>query len=85
MLNITIDLIPFGLTTHTRTLRTLRITNTGKGTKHKGDYIAEFIGEKGGVYRRVEITGFPRKRKGPWDLVYEALTKLKEGGVKCGG
>ena len=80
MLRVTVELHPFGMDAHKKTLRTLHIVNTGKGTKTNGNYSAVFIGEKGKVYKRIEILNFKRKQKGPWQLVYQALRTFEGRG-----
>jgi hypothetical protein len=77
MLRITIDIVPFGLESKKKTLRTLEISNIGGGKDDStADYLVRFAGEEGNTYKRSRIRSHKRKYYGPWNLVLKAIQTL---------
>lgn len=72
MLEIKIDLIPFGYIPKTKQIGTIRIWNDGKGTHSLGDYGYEIIHESGEILFSGEYKGFKRK-DGVFNLLKEIL------------
>lgn len=62
MIDIKINIIPFGQTELTRLVGAVHIANDGTGTRTKGNYRYKIV-HKGRVYREGTIKGFPRKQK----------------------
>lgn len=78
MLRLTLEMVPFGMDSHKRTIGIVEISNIG-GTPEKGDY---HIRTRGCVYPEdANLMGFSR-RLGAWSLVKNSLKKLK---LKRGG
>lgn len=80
MLRITIELLPGGDDSAPQHLGTGYITNDGKGTQGSGNYDCSFSKWRSAeVWRRGRVVGFPRKTRGPWDLLYRALRNAVGG------
>lgn len=77
MLKITVEIIPFGVESLTRKLGEGYIINDGTGIGNKGNYNCEFKEFDKYLEDKVKIKEFDRDR-GFWELIYEALKKLKE-------
>lgn len=75
MLRITIELLPFGSEARKRHLGTMEISNDGTGDLEIGNYDVRLSkwGRPGQTWRRGRVEGFPRRRLGPYDLLYRAL------------
>lgn len=75
MLVVTIELWPGGDQARKRHLGTARIANDGRGTLSAGDYDVTLsrCGQPNQAWRRGRVEGFPRRRLGPWDLLYRSL------------
>lgn len=75
MIKITVELIPASAPHESRHLGTALIYNDGTGTPTTGNYCAVLSrrGRPKSVWREGKISGFPRKRLGPWDLLLWAL------------
>lgn len=80
MLVIKIELWPKGDERRKRTLHVGFITNTGKGTKTRGEYRVglskKLRGPRLTPWKEGVVNGFPRKRLGAWDLLYRALRDI---------
>lgn len=74
MLRVTIELLPHGDESRKRHLGTMEIANVG-GTPSRGNYRARLSkrGKPKQLWKEGAVTGFPRKRLGPYDLLYRAL------------
>ena len=97
MIIVTVELAPGGDTSKKRHLGTAKIANDGSGSLTAGNYV--FTVSKWGrpmeMLKGGRVEGFPRKRLGPWDLLYRALetvvgvrndvtrTRLVRGLVDC--
>lgn len=81
MLVVTIELWPRGDESRKRHLGTARIVNDGTGTADSGNYRVELSkwGRPKSVWRQGTVRGFPRRRRGPWDLLYRALGAAVRG------
>ncbi len=75
MIKITIELIPASAPDRPRHLGTALIHNDGTGTPTVGNYRVSLSrrGRPKSVWKEGAISGFPRKRLGPWDLLLWAL------------
>lgn len=75
MIRVTVELIPHGDESRKRHLGTAIIANTGAGTEALGNYKVSLSrrGQPESVWKDGAISGFPRKRLGPWDLLLWAL------------
>lgn len=62
MIDIKINMMPFGQQEYLRLLGAIHISNDGTGTLTKGNYKYKIV-HKGRVYRTGEIKGFPRRQK----------------------
>lgn len=67
MLRVTVQLIPRGDETKTRTLATLEIANDGTGDENTGNYRGRLLAEYG--RRDGVVRGFRRKTQSVWTLV----------------
>lgn len=74
MLVVTIELWPRGFETNKQTIGKMYIANDGTGTLTQGNYDA-IIKKRGTntTWKIGRIEGFPRKRLGPWYLLYRLL------------
>lgn len=72
MVKITVELVS-ARTGQTKVLGTAIIANTGEGDESTGNYSVTLNGWNRKAWRRGKVLGFPRKRLGPWDLVFRAL------------
>ena len=74
MLRITIDLLS-ARTGKCTTLGVAEIGNDGTGTQTYGNYNVRLFkwGSGRRLWRTGKVTEFPRQRRGPWDLLYQAL------------
>ena len=72
MIRITIELCPRGDTKNTKLLGTAIISNDGTGTDQIGNYNITL--NKGGKFlKKGRLEGFPRKKFGVWDLLFDCL------------
>jgi len=62
MIDIKINMIPFGQLEYGRLIGAVHISNDATGTRTKGNYRYKLV-HKGRVYREGTIKGFPRQRK----------------------
>lgn len=62
MIDIKINMTPFGVKEFSKLLGAIHISNDGTGTLTKGNYKYKLV-HKGRVYRRGEIKEFPRQKK----------------------
>lgn len=72
MLQVTIELWPFGQEEYKRVIGGLQIANDGTGTKEKGNYVYR---ESQNDEWKPSVTGFDRDTKEVERLVYEVLKK----------
>ncbi len=83
MIFVRAEIWPWGNKARARVLGDAVIANTGKGTTTSGKYVF-WISKVGGfadptsakskeIWRRGELSGFPRLRLGVWDLLFRAL------------
>lgn len=54
----------------------IRLYNDGTGTLARGNYVIELLDKNGKVYRRGFVKDFPRRSKGPWELLRLALNDV---------
>ncbi len=75
MIVVTIELWPHGDESKKKHLGTAKIANDGRGTLTEGDYdvVLSKTGRPNQTWRKGRVTEFPRRRLGPWDLLYRAL------------
>lgn len=78
MLVVKIELWPKGDEGAAREVGRLHITNDGTGDLVVGNYRAELLksaeyAKRPGVWRRGRVESFPRRRLGPYDLLFRAL------------
>lgn len=85
MLVVRIELWPRGDRSQAREIATGMIVNDGKGTTEMGLYDVLLlkrnrgvirVAHVGDVWKRGRVEGFPRKRLGPWDLLFRALASI---------
>jgi hypothetical protein len=80
MVVVTVALWPGGDKSRAKVLGEAEIANVG-GTRETGDYEVRLL--KWGAGRRTwktgRVTGFPRLKLGPWDLLYRALAAIVAG------
>ena len=80
MIRVTIELLPGGYEAGRKVLGIAEIANDGQDTGatdgRLGSYrvrLSKREPKVNEVWRRGQVHGFPRKRLGAWDLVYQAL------------
>ncbi len=75
MIRVTIQLLPFGNEANARHLGTIDIANDGTGTAERGNYKVRLAGFRGphSRWREGAVRDFPRKSRGPYDLLLRAL------------
>lgn len=80
MIVVRVELWPQGDKSKARCLGEAEIANVGD-TQQAGDYDVRLL--KWGAGRRTwkagRVTGFPRLKLGPWDLLYRALAAIVHG------
>jgi hypothetical protein len=75
MIYIKVELWPFGDKTKAKSLGEMYVANVG-GTSTRGVYKSLLKDSKGRAFRKGEVTDFPRKRLGAFDLMYRALKNM---------
>lgn len=75
MIRITVELLPGGHEAGKRHLGTAEIWNDATGTETTGHYRFRLSmwGRPDSTWRSGIVRNFPRKRRGPWDLLFQAL------------
>lgn len=79
MLKITIELVPFGIKNASRKIGEIEIGNDGTSKdKDIGNYVVKLhkspeYAKKPGIWKKGFVKNFPRKKLGPYDLLYRAL------------
>jgi len=68
MIRITVEIVPFGVETHKRTISTMEIINDGTGSPHSGNYYSRLDGKLTGK----TVKDFARSR-GSWELIKKFL------------
>lgn len=78
MILIKVELWPGGDANLKRDLGQALIYNDGRGTLESGDYQVRLYkwGKSKSVWKTGSVKDFPRKRLGPWDLLYRALKEI---------
>jgi hypothetical protein len=82
MIRVIIELLPHGFEDGKETIGLIEIANDGIKSKEdltKGDYQYKMMkssryAKRPGVYKQGSIKGFPRKRLGPYDLLFRVLS-----------
>ena len=80
MIHITIEMWPGGDKTKSKLLGEGYITNQG-GTREVASYYVQLLkspeyakpGNEGQLWKDGNVSGFPRQRLGPWDLLLRSL------------
>jgi hypothetical protein len=79
MIVIRIELWPRGDKEKAQLLGEIEITNDGTGTVQIGNYNTKLYKwskgrtKRGGIWKQGKVTGFPRLKLGPYDLLLRAL------------
>lgn len=78
MLRVTIELLPHGDESKAEVVGVATIVNTGEGTAETGSYEVKLMktakfAKRPGVWREGRVSGFPRLKLGPYDLLYRCL------------
>ena len=75
MINITIELIPFGVITEKKTLATIAIVNNGTGTSKTGnyDYMLSKQNLPKSIWKTGKVFNFKRKRHNVYKLLQLVL------------
>ena len=86
MLRITIELLPHGSEKHKKPLGMATITNDGTGSESFGNYNVKlytwhepplkYLVQLTRTWKTGRVELFPRKTRGPWDLLYRALRDI---------
>ena len=74
MVRVTIELVPFGIESRKRVMGIAEIGNDATGDRETGNYtftLSKFDGK--GIWKKGAVTGFPRIKLGPYDLLYRVL------------
>jgi hypothetical protein len=75
MIRVTIELIPQGDESRKKNLGVVEIANDGQGTQTHGNYMVKLskFGKPTHTWIKGIVQNFPRKTKGPYDLLLQAL------------
>ena len=75
MIRVTIHILPMGDAERARHLGTIDIANDGTGTAEHGNYKVRLSKFKSAhsLWREGAVRGFPRRTRGPYDLLLRAL------------
>lgn len=78
MIVVRIELWPAGSEERKRELGVAYIANDASGTPGSGNYNVRLMksaeyATRPGVWKKARVENFPRRRLGPWDLLYRAL------------
>lgn len=75
MIRVTIELIPQGDESKKKNLGVVEIANDGEGTITHGNYMVRLskFGKPTHTWIKGVVKNFPRKVKGPYDLLLQAL------------
>lgn len=86
MIQVTIDLIPWGVEERRQNLRTIQIANQG-GSRHdrRGNYRCVLFGKRGQALREAEVKNWPRLSRPVEELVAEAVRQLRTNPNAIGG
>lgn len=76
MLNIRIELWPYGDKSKAKVLGECRIANDDTGTRRLGNYTATILTPRGKVLTTGKVTGFPRLELDSWHLLRRVLQAL---------
>lgn len=84
MVRVTIEILPGGDESKARKLGQVDIINDSSGTGETGNYTVRLhksseYAARPGIWRQGRISGFPRSRLGPYDLLYRALKAIVGG------
>lgn len=77
MIRVTIELLRHGSEAHKRHLGTIEIANDGTGDADMGNYSVRLskFGNPMSTWKRGAVTGFARRKRGPFDLLLLALLR----------
>lgn len=76
MLVIRVELWPHGREEDRELLGIATVSNDGTGDKHTGNYtvaLSKWEPHADQLWKSDYVKGFPRLKRGPWDLLYRAL------------
>lgn len=84
MIRVTVELVPRGDETKKQHLGTAEIINDGTGTLETGNYTIHLSrwGQPKQAWKKGKLSGFPRLKLGPWDLLLLALAATIGNRVK---
>jgi hypothetical protein len=79
MINIELEMFPYGFKENKYNIGKIKITNDASGTKTIGHYDVVFY-QKGGqkIWRQTRVENFPRLRLGIYDILFRALKNVCE-------
>jgi hypothetical protein len=75
MIVVRVEVWPGGSKERARSLGHMVIANDTTGTKTAGNYLCRIMTwhKKPRIWKEASVSDFPRRRLGPWDLLYRAL------------
>ena len=78
MIRVTIELLPHGIESKKCHLGTMTIANDGSGDIENGNYHVALSkwGRPNESWKQGIVKNFPRRRLGPYDLIYQALRNI---------
>jgi hypothetical protein len=76
MINVSIDMWVHGDHMETYNLGRVTITNNGRGSKSRGDYIVRAFGRDGKPIREALIENWPRNSRPVFELLKLGLEKM---------
>ena len=78
MIVVKVELWPHGDESHARSLGFAEIANDGSGDLQTGNYEVRLFqwGSVRRLWKKGTVSGFDRKRHGPWDLLALALAAI---------
>ncbi len=81
MIRVTIEMLPGGNTECKRLIGQIEIVNDGTGTEEIGHYDVVItkeppIAKARGIWKKGKVRNFPRKKLGPYDLLYKVCEEL---------
>lgn len=81
MIRVTIELCPGGDTTKPQHLGTAIIWNDGTGNASVGHYVGTLSkwGKPSELWQAARVENFPRRDRGPWDLLMMVLVTALRG------
>lgn len=76
MIKITVELLRYGNPNDVETLATAKIYNDLTGTESSGNYVYELCKKGNTVWKSGRVTGFARKSRSVWRLIYYILKEI---------